>query len=286
MYPITLTKKIEEIEICGQKLGNLDLPDFQYPWELIIWFQENIKQIIELRTKHYKEIKPSVYIGKNVKINDYVFFDNSPGQIIIDDNVIIGPFSFIEGPCYIGRDCEIKPHTQIHKKTSIEHSCKIGGEISGALIQPYSNKAHHGFIGDSYIGSWVNLGAGTTTSNLKNTYGPIRVEYKGEPIDTGLQFLGCIMGDYVKTAINTSIYTGKIIGVYAQLFGAVTKNVGSFVMDGPKGQEEFQLEAAIRTQQRMFQRRGIKQSQQYIAALEKIFQETKMERKHLVKAIE
>ena len=279
MYPITLTKNIEDIEICGVQLGDLDCPDFKYPWELIIWFRKDIEKILQLSIINYQLQEKNVFVGKNVKITEYVIFDTSAGQIIIDHNTKIGSFSYIQGPCYIGENCEIMPHSQIRKNTSIGHTCKIGGEVSGSIFQAFTNKAHYGFIGDSYIGSWVNLGAGTSCSNLKNTYGPVRINYQNKKVDTGEQFLGCIIGDYAKAAINTSIYTGKIIGVCAQLFGIIDENVPSFVMKMPNGsQKEFELKASIRMQKRMFQRRGIKQSQKDIKMLERVFKQTKGQR--------
>lgn len=308
LYPITLTTKLDDVEICGLKLGDLDHPDFEFPWELIDWGRQTIVQSLKLKVKSCSSkfkvygYQADVLIGAGVKIPEFVAFNAAGGPIIIDDNVTIEPFVYIEGPCYIGQNCTIKSHAQIRHATSIGHDCKIGGEVSSSIIQPYTNKAHHGFIGDSYIGSWVNLGAGTTCSNLKNTYGPVRVDYplvgygppvrtredalsdeKGadmrsapnEKIDTGLQFLGCMLGDYVKTAINTSIFTGKIIGVGAQLMGIVTDNVGSFVMMTPDGPEEFELEAAIRSQKRMFERRGVKQGDEDVEMLKRVFEETK-----------
>ena len=291
MYPITLTKQLDDIEICGMRLGGLKHPDFTYPWEIIDWFRKSIVQSCSSKFKSYEKAR-GVYVGQEVKIDEFVVLNTEQGEIIIDDGAHLYPFSYIEGPCYIGAHTEIKPHAQIRKNTSIGHHCKIGGEVSGSIFQPYTNKAHHGFVGDSYIGSWVNLGAGTTTSNLKNTYGPVRVEYPEEfkipnskfqiqRIDTGMQFLGCIMGDYVKTAINTSIYTGKILGIYAQLFGCVTENIGSFVMDTHEGKKVFELESAIRAQKRMFERRGIEQRSVDIALLQRVFEETRHERQGL-----
>jgi len=312
MYPITLTQNLSDVKICGQRLADLDHPEFKYPWEIIVWLRQTIIQNLKfkiqnenLKFKIYKDLK-GVYIGQQVNISNQAVFDASKGQIIIDDDARIGPFSYIEGPCYIGQNTIIQPHAQIRKGTSIGHTCKIGGEVSGSIFQPFTNKAHYGFIGDSYIGSWVNLGAGTSCSNLKNTYGNIRVKYKSKipgkrrssfgqenqesvlkafnvKIDTGEQFLGCVIGDYTKTAINTSIYTGKIIGVCAQLFGIVNQNVGSFVMKMPNDQEkEFRLNAAIRMQKRMFARRDKTQTKKDINLLKQVFKQTKLERKNLV----
>jgi len=283
MYPITLTKPLNDIEICGSKLGDLNPPDFKYPWELVKWHQEEIIKNLELQIKNYKS-----NTNYKLKITNYenVVLDESSGPIVINENVEIKPFTYIEGPCYIGQDTKIQPHSQIRKNTSIGHTCKIGGEVSGSIIQPYTNKAHHGFVGDSYIGSWVNLGAGTTTSNLKNTYGNVRVKpdfgaKSGfEKIDTGMQFFGCVIGDYSKAAINTSIYTGKIIGVCAHLFGIISENVGSFIMKMPdNSQKEFNLEAALRMQERQMARRNVQPSKDDIEILKKVFRETKGERK-------
>ena len=101
--------------------------------------------------------------------------------------------------------------------------------MEAAVVEPYSNKQHHGFLGHSYLGSWINLGAGTCNSDLKNTYGTVNMEYPGGKAATGMQFLGCVMGDYSKTAINTGIFTGKVIGVCSMMYGFVTSNVPSYV---------------------------------------------------------
>ncbi|HBH46440.1 MAG: hypothetical protein A2445_03125 [Candidatus Jacksonbacteria bacterium RIFOXYC2_FULL_44_29] len=284
MYPITLIKQLDDIEICGLRLGEIDHPDFKYPWELIAWHSLRILKNLQFKIKSYgaklkvKKDEKDVYIGKEVVVDKFVVFNTVAGPIVIDDNVTIEPFVYIQGPCYIGQNCTIKAHAQIRGGTSIGHDCKIGGEVVATIVQPYTNKAHYGFLGHSYVGSWVNLGAGTTTSNLKNTYGTVRVDYQGQRIDTGMQFLGCVIGDYAKSAINTSIYTGKIIGVNVQIFGEVTENVDSFVMQTTKGKEEFELASALRAQERMFARRGLKPSDQDVELLKQVFEKTRGER--------
>ena len=132
-------------------------------------------------------------------------------------------------------------------------------EIEIAIVEPYSNKQHHGFLGHSYLGSWINLGAGTSNSDLKNTYGNVKMEYRGEQVATGMQFCGCILGDYSKSAINTGIFTGKTVGCCSMLYGFVTTNVPSFVNYARLfGQvTELPPEVMIATQQRMFARRNV-----------------------------
>ena len=276
MYPITLTKQLDDIEICGMRLKDLEHPDFEYPWEIIAWQRENALKIVELRITDYELREKNVYVGKNVAIDQFVIFNTDQGVIIIDDCAHVYPFSYIEGPCYIGAHTEIKSHSQIRKNTSIGHHCKIGGEVSGSIFQPYTNKAHHGFVGDSYIGSWVNLGAGTTNSDLKNTYGEIKM--KGEK--TGHQFLGCVIADYAKTAVGALIYTGKVIGFNSCVYGTAIADVPSFTNYARYGAKQitFPLELAQKTQIAMFSRRNVSPNKACQDLLKHIFSLTAAER--------
>jgi glucose-1-phosphate thymidylyltransferase len=144
---------------------------------------------------------------------------------------------------------------------SIGHTAKIGGEVEASVIESFTNKQHHGFLGHSYLGSWINLGAGTCNSDLKNTYGEVKMEYGSRKVPTGMQFVGCIMGDYSKSAINTGIFTGKTIGVCSMLYGFVTTNVPSFVNYARLfGQvTELPPDVMISSQRRMFARRKVTQ---------------------------
>jgi glucose-1-phosphate thymidylyltransferase len=137
----------------------------------------------------------------------------------------------------------------------------VGGEVEASVIEACSSKQHLGYLGHSYVGQWVNLGAGTSNSNLKNTYGSIRIEVGDRRVDTGLQFLGCIVGDMTRTAINTSIFTGKLIGTCSALYGFITTNVPSFVNYARSFGEITELSPAVMVelQKRVFLRRGIQQ---------------------------
>ena len=138
------------------------------------------------------------------------------------------------------------------------------------MIESFTNKQHHGFLGHSYVGSWVNLGAGTSNSDLKNTYGEVRLEFHHAKVDTGMQFLGAVIGDYAKSAINTSIFTGKIIGVSSMLYGFIGQNVPSFCNYARSfGQiTECPVDQAVLIQKRMFARRGIAQSAEDVEVLQ------------------
>ena len=159
-----------------------------------------------------------IYIGNGCEIKAGVILDASSGPIIIDDNAIIDHGSIIEGPCYIGRSSHISPKSVIRKNNIIGPMCKIGGEVSCCNILGYSNKVHDGFLGHSYVGEWVNIGAGTNNSNLKNNYGLVKLQFEDNILQTRLQFLGSLIGDYTRIAIGTNLNTGTYIGLGANLF--------------------------------------------------------------------
>ena len=141
---------------------------------------------------------------------DNVVINESQGPVIIDDTATVEPFTVLNGPLFIGKNTLVKSHSTI-SNTIINHDCKVSGEVHSCIFQPYSNKSHEGFLGHSFIGSWANLGAGTTTSNLKNNYSSVKVKWDGLLIDTGSIFFGSIIGEHVKTAIGTNLNTGTVI---------------------------------------------------------------------------
>ena len=152
-----------------------------------------------------------IFIKSPELINPEVVIDASNGPVIIADNVIIQSFSLLQGPLYIGEDTVVKPQSFI-KGSVIGPVCKIGGEISSTIIQGWSNKVHYGFLGNSYIGQWVNFGAGTTNSNLKNNYTPVNVTINNNVVKTDELFIGLFAGDYATFAIGTTLNTGTNIG--------------------------------------------------------------------------
>jgi hypothetical protein len=158
----------------------------------------------------------------------------------------------------------------------------VGGELEETIIQGYTNKYHTGFIGHAYIGEWVNMGAATTNSNLKNTYGNVQVMTKKKNVDTGQTKVGCFVGDHAKTSIGTQIYTGKKIGVASQIHGFITKDVPSFTIWpeslGAKPVELY-LQSAIGIQKRTLFRRGVTQTKEDIELMKRLFEITAQERK-------
>ncbi|MBI2478280.1 MAG: glucose-1-phosphate thymidylyltransferase [Planctomycetia bacterium] len=240
-----------------------ELPLLQYPHDIVRYNMQVLSENLEYRLSigAYQEVADGVFAGDNARLGQYVVTDTSKGPVILESNAVTGPFCYLNGPAYIGHGAKLIEHAAVKDAVSIGHTTKIGGEVEASIIEPYTNKQHHGFLGHSYLGSWINLGAGTCNSDLKNTYGTVNVDHQGEKVATGMQFVGCTVGDYSKSAINTSIFTGKTIGVCSMLYGFVTTNVPSYVNYARLfGQvTELPPEVMIATQQRMFRRRKVEQ---------------------------
>ena len=257
---------------------------FNYPHEVIVEngavFAANLDHRIQTGSYQNYPRHSGVYLGKNVQLSSEVVFDTSAGPVVIDDRVQVGPFTYFRGPVYVGPGSRISEHASIKDRVAVGHTCKIGGEVEDTILEPYSNKQHHGFLGHSYLGSWINLGAGTCNSDLKNTYGTVNMDYSCGRVSTGQQFVGCVVGDYAKTAINTSIFTGKVIGVASMVYGFATTNVPSF-MNYARTFGEFGTlppEVIVTTQRRMFARRNVVQRASDIQLLHDMFELTAGER--------
>lgn len=259
-------------------------------WEAFRWPHDVVSahmNCMNSSTEHriavgdYQQLQDGVFVGANVSIGEYESIHTSGGAIVLDDDVQVGPFCFLEGPLYAGRKTRVIEHSSIKDGVCLGHTTKIGGEVEASVIEAYTNKQHHGFLGHSYLGSWINLGAGTCNSDLKNTYGKINIEYGDEKIATGMQFLGCIMGDYSKSAINTGIFTGKVIGVCSMMYGFVTGNVPSYVNYARLFGQTSLLppEVMVNTQARMFARRKVQQREVDIELIHAMYHRTEAERR-------
>ena len=259
-----------------------ELPLMQYPHDVLRHHLVVLAENMELRLKsgEYREIADGVFAAADVKFGQYVVSDTQKGPILLESGSSIGPFCFLRGPAYVGRNARVIEQSAIKDAVCVGHTTKIGGEVEGSVIEPYTNKQHHGFLGHSYLGGWVNLGAGTCNSDLKNTYGPVNMEYAGKKTATGMQFVGAIVGDYAKTAINTGIFTGKTIGACSMLYGFVTTNVPSFVNYARSfGQvTEAPVDVMVSTQARMFARRNVEQRPCDIRLLHDMYELTRHER--------
>ncbi len=256
----------------GKRVNGRAIPstlrEIIYPWDLI----KNLKHDLE------EDLK---YLGTGIKGKAHsttVFYNKK--NILVEKGTTIDAHCVLDarqGPIYIGEGTIIHPGTLLRGPLSIGKHCRIAGELTSSVIMSYTNKAHYGFIGHSYICSWVNLGAGTTNSNLKNNYGPVSVMVEGKRINTEEIFIGCFIGDHAKVAIGSMIYTGCVIGVGANLFGQpfYNKFVPSFSWGG---NVEARLEDVIAIARAQMKRRDLELSRSDIALFKKVFELTKPER--------
>jgi len=194
-----------------------------------------------------------------------VVFDTRGGAIVLDEGCEVRSGSRLGGPLYVGPQSIILGGDV--RASVFGPQCRVRGEVSASVFHGYVNKAHDGFVGHSVLGAWVNLGAGTTTSNLKNTYGEIRLEPSGERIETGRMFLGSLIGDHAKTAIGTMLSTGTIVGAGANVFGGpAPKWVPPFAW-GMVGKERVTETGFLETAGRVFPRRQVELTPERSAAL-------------------
>ena len=199
----------------------------------------------------------AVTIETGATIEPYVVLDATAGPILVRRGATISAFTRLVGPCFIGVDSTIVGDRVAN--CSIGDKCKIRGEISSTIVLGHSNKGHTGFVGHSYLGRWVNLGAGTTTSNLKNTYGSVQLWTPAGVTDTGQQFLGTIFGDHVKTGIGTMLTTGTVLGAGANVYGARghPKMVAPFSWGDGEPYAVFQASKFVEVAERVMKRRSV-----------------------------
>ncbi|MFH0733665.1 MAG: GlmU family protein [bacterium] len=272
----------------------IDVKLISYPWDLIY---NNGKAIIDdfnwIVTDKKNTIRGKIYEGAYLLNKENIFVDDGAvvkpgavldaesGPIYIGKNAIIFPNAFILGPCFIGAYTQIKASAKIYEDTSIGEVCKVGGEVEASIIHSYSNKQHDGFLGHSYLGMWVNLGADTNNSDLKNNYGSVKVIINDEQIDSGMQFMGLTMGDHAKTAINTMFNTGTVVGVASNIFGGgfPEKYIPSFTWGGPEATTTYDLERSIDVARRVMARRKKAFTEATERLLKKVFDLTRDERK-------
>jgi UDP-N-acetylglucosamine diphosphorylase/glucosamine-1-phosphate N-acetyltransferase len=239
----------------------------EYLWDFVHWNEEAI--VADASQMKERPRVPGdcrcqvigeqdIIMNPTAKIQPGVVLDASRGPIVIDAGASIGANSVLQGPVYVGKYSSISPLSHIHSGTSIGPMCKVGGEVATSIFLGFSNKPHEGFVGHSYIGQWVNLGAGTTTSNLKNTYGPIKMHIGAKQIETDRRFLGSMIGDHTKVAIGSRLMTGSYIGFCSLLAGSdlPPRFIPSFTFWTDAGAKPYNLEKAREVMKQVYSRRG------------------------------
>jgi UDP-N-acetylglucosamine diphosphorylase/glucosamine-1-phosphate N-acetyltransferase len=250
------------------ELPRLDasLPLLETPADLLTAHEEGLEAMlaVALDSGRYIEQCPGLFLEQVTskelvpRVDEFVAVRSGP--VLIDAAAEVGPFCCLDGPLRIGRGTKVHPRSWLGPGTVVGHDCRLGGEVSASVIEPFSNKAHAGFLGHSHLGSWVNLAAGTITGNLKYSYGTVRLQTPdGCTTDSGRQFFGCLVGDFSKTGIQTTLPCGGLIGPAATVEGRVAGPIAPFttVIAGlPPGSLATvdQVATALR---RMMARRGI-----------------------------
>ena len=265
--------------------------EFRYPWDLLAVNANELASdfaVLRRSSSRRVSIHPSsvlanrrqVVLGEGTVVGPGAVIDARNGPVWIGRKVTIMPGAVLEGPCAVGEGSIVRIHAKIYSGTTIGPVCKVGGEIEGSIMLSHSNKQHDGFLGDSYLAMWVNLGAGTTNSNLKNTYGTVRVTVNGEEIDTGRMFVGVIAGDHVKTGINSSLNTGTIIGPSSNIFGGglPSKYIPAFSWGGSQGFVTYDVEKALAVAKTVMGRRGVEITSAYRETFRRVYETTRHER--------
>lgn len=233
-------------------------------WDYVATLSDQLNEDIPLLGKALPSALPrpettmgdgEVFIEEGAQIGPYVVFDVTAGPILIHRGAAIHPFTRLVGPLAVGNDCHVMGDRVA--SSSIGDGSKIRGEISNSIVLGYSNKGHEGFVGHSYLGRWVNLGALTTTSNLKNTYGSVQLWTPTGVRDSGQQFLGTLFGDHVKTGIGMMLSTGTVLGAGANIYGSHVppKAVAPFSWGDDEPYGEYELAKFLGTAELVMERR-------------------------------
>jgi UDP-N-acetylglucosamine diphosphorylase/glucosamine-1-phosphate N-acetyltransferase len=246
----------------GQRIKGRWINDI---WDFIGTLTDQLMEDIPLRaktlegvakTKAAKVGEHGIFVEEGADIGPQVVLDATAGPILIRRGTVVAPFTHLVGPISIGRDSQIRGDRI--EASSIGDRCKVRGEVSHAIFLGHSNKGHAGFVGHSYLGRWVNLGALSTTSNMKNTYGPVQLWTPSGMRSTEQQFMGTMFGDHAKTGIGTMLSTGTVIGAGANVFGAnPPKVVPPFAWGDTEPYDTFDVTKFLAVAERAMARRNV-----------------------------
>ncbi|MDP4290845.1 MAG: GlmU family protein [Bacteroidota bacterium] len=266
--------KLDEIDLSNANIQEIettgDFVEIFYLWDIFHRNSEALLQDFKLVTNGRKSAslsptntvigsKENVFVEEGANI-ECAIFNAAKGPIYIGRNVEIMEGALIRGPFSIGDNSVVRMGAKIYGATTIGPKCKVGGELNNVVIMGRSNKVHDGYLGNSVIAEWCNIGADTNCSNMKNTYHSIRVWSYPEKtfIDTGLTLCGLIMGDHSKCGINTMFTTGTVIGISTNIFGSgfMRNFIASFAWGGASGFSTYDLKRAIDVARESYGRRG------------------------------
>lgn len=279
----------EDIEMVEYKGTPVKL---NYPWDIFTYNDLAIRHDFPIITKGRKSadfgkgthvVAPENVFVEEGAVISHAFINASKGLVYIGKDAEIMEGAMIRGSFALCHNSTVKMGAKIYGPTTIGPWSKVGGELDNVVIFGYTNKAHDGFIGNAVIGEWCNLGSDTNCSNLKNNYDIVKVwnYYEQRFIDSGLQFVGLIMGDHSKTGINTMLNTGTVVGVNANIFGSGFPRafIPSFSWGGSAGFTSFDFDKAVEIAERVFSRRNLKFDENEKSILKSVYQMTFIYRK-------
>lgn len=256
-------------------------------WDIFVLNDKALREDFELLTQNRKSAplsstnrvvgEQNIFVEEGAVV-EFAILNAKEGPIYIGKDAEVMEGSIVRGPFAMCEHSVLKMASKIYGATTLGPYVKVGGEVSNVVIFGYSNKAHDGFIGNSVIGEWCNIGADTNASNLKNTYEEVRVWSieKNTFVPTGQTFFGTIMGDHSKCGINTMFNTGTVVGVSSNIYGhGYQRNyIPSFAWGGTTGLKSYDMEKAIEVAEKMYQRRNVVMSQQDKEILRNVYTQT------------
>jgi UDP-N-acetylglucosamine diphosphorylase/glucosamine-1-phosphate N-acetyltransferase len=275
-------------ELKGYDLAGTEYLKVNHLWDIYSLNAQAIAEDFELLTKGRKSAqlsdsnrvvgpKGQLFIEEGAKV-ECAILNTEDGPIYIGHSATVMEGSLLRGPIALGDHSTLKMGAKIYGGTTVGPHCKVGGEVNNAVFLGYSNKGHDGFLGNSVIGHWCNLGADTNNSNLKNNYDQVRLwSYpEGRFAKTGQQFCGLFMGDHSKSAINTMFNTGTVVGVSANVYGeGFPRNfIPSFSWGGKGGYQTYRTDRAFETMERVMARRGVSLDVQERLIMLRVFEDT------------
>lgn len=279
-----------ERHLLAQRLPGtpVDATLLRWPWDLVAHNPGAIEQDMLGQTGRFEgDVHPTavlyrpeaIVVEREAAIEALAVLDATDGPILVRAGAVVTPGSVVQGPCVIGEGSEVLGG--LVTRSTLGPQCRVAGEVEECVWQGCANKRHHGFVGHSWIGEWVNLGALTTTSDLKNNYGVVRAWASGELRDTGLTKLGALIGAHVKTGIGTLLPTGGSIGTGSNLFGGgrfAPRRLGAFAWWDGERVVEHRLEPFLDTARHVFTRRGRELEAADEQLLARLFDATRAER--------
>jgi UDP-N-acetylglucosamine diphosphorylase/glucosamine-1-phosphate N-acetyltransferase len=258
--------KMDEVNMVESRSSSIKVV---HTWDIFSLNGKSLEDDFDLITKNRKSepvsktnqvIGSRIFLEKGANVECSIL-NSSTGPIYIGKDAEIMEGSMIRGPFALGEHSVVKMGAKIYGPTTIGPHCKVGGEINNSVFFGFSNKAHDGFMGNSVVGEWCNIGADTNTSNLKNTYDNVKLwNYADQTfVETGLQFCGLIMGDHSKCGINTMFNTGTVVGINTNVFGSGYQRnfIPSFTWGGTGGFKAYNIDRAVSVAKSVYKRRGL-----------------------------